>query len=128
MAVKLKQRRYAEYDLNTLQTDVSQAVQELSSADQPVIRVLQSSQDTVLSGSEDYVLVDMASAVKDVYILLPAPVSLERAVTIKVTSPGKQRLYLKGSDTGSVTINGKAQIEVTDSAKVIATPTQFYTV
>src|SRR5690349_5650203 len=102
MSVTLKQRRYDEYDMNMLQTDVAQAVEALSSADSPVVSVLQSNSGQSLSGSEDYVLVDMSSAINDVYLLLPQPGALIRAVTVKVTAPGKRSLFLKASDAGTV--------------------------
>ena len=128
MGVKLKQRRYDEYDLNTLQTDVSQAVEALNQADQPVVTVLQTAKTQALTGSEDYVLVDMSGALQDVYLLLPDPSAMSRALTVKVTAQGKKSLFVKGSDTGTVKVNQASMVQVKDSVTVVATPTQFYTI
>jgi hypothetical protein len=127
-SVQLKIQRFNDYDTNVLQTNVQQAVTALSLADQPSVVVAQSNSNLTLNGTEDYVLFDMSGATKDVFVLLPSPGSLTRAVTVKVTEAGKHNLYIKGSDTGSVKINGQNQVRVTDSATVVATPTQFFTV
>lgn len=128
MAVTLRKRTFADSDLNFLSADVAQAISDLSDADKPTVKVVQASQNVVLTGAEDYLLIDMSGAVKDVYVLLPAPASLARAVTIKITKPGKSKLYVKGSDTGSVTINGTAQVQIADAATVVPTPTGYWTV
>jgi hypothetical protein len=103
-------------------------VTELSEADQPVTKVVTATGDVVLTGTEDYLLVDMASAIRDVFVLLPSPGAMERPVTISVVAPGKKSLFVKGSDTGSVTINGKAQVQVTTTVKVVPTPTTYYAI
>jgi hypothetical protein len=127
--VTLQKRTFQDQDLNWLQSDVASAVQELSQQDQPVITVLAASTSAALSGNEDYVLVDMSSAVKDAYLLLPSPAVMVRAVTVKLVKPGKAKLFVKASDNGSVLINTSGSpVQVMDSLKFIATPTQFYTV
>jgi hypothetical protein len=126
--VELKQRRFADADLTMFQTDVEQAVAALSLNDQPTIKVAQVSANITLSGDEDFLLVDMSGAIKDVFVLLPAPGSMTRSVTISITNQGKRSLFVKGSDTGDVTINGQTQIKVTGSTRIVATPTQFFTV
>lgn len=128
MAVELRKTTFQDPEVNRLRVDVDQAVRDLDSADQPNVVVKQVSGNLTLSGDEDYVLVDMSAAIKDVYLLLPAPSSVSRAITVAVTNPGKFSLYLKGSDNGSVKINQSATAKVVTSAKVVATPTQFYTV
>jgi hypothetical protein len=128
-AVQLQKRTFTDQDLNWLQSDVAQAVEELSQNDEPIITVLAANTSQTLTGSEDYVLVDMSAAIKDAYLLLPSPATVSRAMTIKVIKPGKCRLFVKASDDGKVLINAdKTPVLVADAVKLIATPTQFYTV
>lgn len=129
MAVELRKTTFQDPEVNRLRSDVDLAVRALDTADQPKVSVLQVAKSQTLTGDEDYVLVDMSGAVRDVYLLLPAPGALSRAVTVTNTNPGKAKLFVKASDTGTVKINnGTGPVQVTDSIKVIATPTQFYTV
>ena len=127
--VTLQKRTFTDQDLNWLQSDVAQAVQELNEADQPTVTVLPANSSQSLTGNEDYVLVDMSSAIKDAYLLLPAPSTVVRAITVKLVKPGKTKLFVKASDNGTVLINSsKDPVQVLDSLKFIATPTQYYTV
>jgi hypothetical protein len=128
MPVQLKNTVFQDQEVNRLRQDVAQAVSELDQADKPNIVVKAVTGNLTLTGTEDYVLVDMSSALQNVYLLLPQPGAMTRAITVKLTKPGKAGLFLKGSDDGKVTINGAAAVQVTDSAKVVATPTSFYTV
>jgi hypothetical protein len=128
VSVKLKNSTFADQDLNRFRSDVAEVVQQLDVADQPNVVVKTVTGNLSLTGTEDYVLVDMSGATRDVYLLLPQPGAMSRAITVKLTKPGKAGLYLKGSDDGRVTINGTAAVLVSDSATVVATPTQFYTV
>jgi len=127
--VVLQKRTFQDQELNWLQSDVAEAVASLSQADQPTITVLSVASSKTLTGNEDYVLVDMSSAVKDAYLLLPDPASVTRAITVKLVKAGKTKLFVKASDNGQVLINTSASpVQVQDSLKFIATPTQYYTV
>lgn len=127
--VTLQKRTFQDQEVNFLQQDVATAVQELSQNDQPTVTVLSSSSSRTLTGAEDYVLVDMSSAVKDAYLLLPSPAVVVRAITVKLVRPGKAKLYVKASDAGTVLIDSSTDpVQVLTSLKFIATPTQFYTV
>lgn len=127
-SIKLRQRTFADQDLNWLRADVAEAVQELDAADAPNVVVKQVSGNLSLTGDEDYVLVDMSGALRDVYLLLPQPGAMTRAITVKLTNAGKQKLFIKGSDDGKTLINGASNVQVNDSVKVVATPTAFWTV
>lgn len=128
MAVELRKTTFQDPEVNRLRSDVDTAVRDLSAADAPTVVVKKVTGNLTLTGDEDYVLVDMSAALRDVYLLLPAPGALERAVTVKIVNSGKSKLYLKGSDNGQVLINSSAVFLISDSVKVVATPTQFYTV
>jgi len=129
VAVELKKTTFKDPEVNRLRADVDDVVRQLDSADAPNVVVKQLTTSSTLSGDEDYVLVDMTGATKDVYLLLPQPGAVSRAITVKLTKGNGKSLFVKGSDAGTVKINnGTEPVKVTDSVKVIATPTQFYTV
>jgi len=119
---------FEDYKLNRIQQKVAAAVQELTAEMKTVIRSIQVKGNVTLTGNEDYVLVDAASAVSDIYILLPAPGTVSRAITVKVTKPGNRAVIVKASDTQGVRINEGNQLTVTDTVTIVATDTQFWTV
>lgn len=128
MAVELRKTTFQDPEVNKLRSDVDLAVRALDAADAPTVIVKKVTGNLTLTGDEDYVLVDMSAALRDVYLLLPAPGALSRALTVKIVNAGKSKLYLKGSDDGKVLINQSSTCQVTDGVKVVSATTQFYTV
>ena len=84
MAVELKRVSFDDSKLQTFQQYVADAVEELDKQ-RTTAGVLRISSSRKLVGNEDFVLVDSSGITAELFLVLPSPKVLQRALTVKVT-------------------------------------------
>lgn len=136
MAVTLKRTDPSNAEVRALEQNVADAIEELASQPPPALGVLRISASRKLVGNEDVVLVDASTSTTEIFLVLPSPKVLQRALRVKVAKASTAfPVTLKAVDiptTGSPTIDDANTVSIpvgeTGSMTVVSDGKNFSTV